>query len=554
MPGSYTAQSSSGGLTLKAYQGDRAVLLAFSLDQTPTPDFAGFAIKVTDPTGRSEYLKNRLNFIKSVTAKTTTAQREAMRTSSDQAPFQKFRCYRLEGTAMFLDASGGASTLHPGPTAAVTMAMQPSPSSFPDFELGFTRGYLSSQYYAERFKNAAIEPAKPTFDFDTHPYQAQYNLLGGHAREMIFRVLEETLADASLSLDVFAFDFNEPDIIHLLGQIGPRVRLILDNSKEHTASHSPEVGALAAMRQTAGETNVVVGHFKRFAHDKIFIQKRNGAPIKVLTGSSNFSVRGLYVQANNVMLFANPQVAQVYENVFDAVFADMKHFTSSDLAQQWFDLNGAVVPPVSASFAPHKTAEVSLQRVADAIKNARSSVLFAVMNVGGGGPVLDELRTLDSRAGLFFYGVVQSGNGDLKIHKPGDTHGQVVDFAFLKGKVPKAFQAEYSGGPGQVIHHKFVVVDFNDAAPMVFAGSSNLASGGETANGDNLLLLTDPAVVTAYAIEAIRLFDHYHFRMAWKQSTAQQPLQLSQDRNVPWWSPYYDPQQMKYHDRELFAR
>jgi hypothetical protein len=227
MPGSYTAQSSSGGLTLKAYQGDRAVLLAFNLDQIPTPDFAGFALTVTDPTGKSDTLKNRLNFEKSVTARTTMSQREAIRTPSDQAPFQKFRwlwvppeikpgSYRLEATAMFLD---GTSTLHPGPSAAVSMEMQPPPSSHPDFELGFTRGYLSSQYYTERFKNAHIEPAKPTFSFDTHPYQAQYNLLGGHAREMIFRVLEETRADASMSLDVFAFDFNEPDIIHLLEEI-----------------------------------------------------------------------------------------------------------------------------------------------------------------------------------------------------------------------------------------------------------------------------------------------------------------------------------------------
>jgi hypothetical protein len=565
MPSGYTAQSSNGGLTLKTYRGDRAVLLAFNLDQQPTPDFAGFAVKVTDPTGKSDYLKNRLNFENSVTAKTTMPQREAIRTPSDQAPFQKFRwlwvppevkpgSYTIEVAAMVLDRSGSQLRLRQGPSTSVSIDMQPSPSSFPDFELGFTRGYLSSQYYAERFKNAPIEPPKPTFDYDTRPYQAQYRLLGGHAREMIFRVLDETLADSSLTLDVFAFDFNEPDIIRLLGQLGSRLRIILDNSKEHTASHAPEVGALAAMRHTAGEQNVVVGHFKRFAHDKVFIQKKNGVPVKVLTGSANFSVRGLYVQANNVMLLTSPQVAQLYENVFNDVFTNMKGFSATDLAQKWFDLSAPVVPPVSVSFAPHKTAEISLRKVADAIKSANSSVLFAVMNVGGGGPVLDELRTLDKRERLFFYGVVQSGAGDLKIHKPGDSHGQTVDFEFLHGKVSGPFQAEYSGGRGEVIHHKFVVLDFNDANPMVFAGSSNLASGGEISNGDNLLMFTDPVIVTSYAIEAIRLFDHYHFRMAWKNSTAKEPLQLSQDQKTPWWSPYYDPQQMKYHDRLLFAR
>jgi hypothetical protein len=397
MPGSTTSHSSSDGLTLKTYQGDRAVLLAFNLDRPPSPDFAGFAIKITDPGGRSEYLKNRLSFEQSVTAQTTMPQREAIRTPSDRAPFQKFRwlwvpaevrpgTYTIEVTAMDLDHSNSAVELRPGPSTSVSLEMQPSPSSLPDFELGFTRGYLSSQYYAERFKNAPIEPSSPTFDYDTHAYQAQYRLLGGHAREIIFRVLAETLTDPSLSLDVFAFDFNEPDIIRLLEEIGPRLRLILDNSKEHTRSHAPEVGALAAMRQTAGEANVVVGHFRRFAHDKIFIQKKNGIPVKVLTGSANFSVRGLYVQANNVMLFTNPQVAQLYENVFNDVFTNMKGFSATDLAQQWFDFSAPVAPPVSASYAPHKTAGISLRKVADAIRNARSSVLFAVMNTRGGVP------------------------------------------------------------------------------------------------------------------------------------------------------------------------
>jgi hypothetical protein len=67
-------------------------------------------------------------------------------------------------------------------------------------------------------------------------------------------------------------------------------------------------------------------------------------------------------------------------------------------------------------------------------------------------------------------------------------------------------------------------------------------------------MLTDPAIVTAYAIEAIRLFDHYHFRMAWKNSSARKPLQLSQDQKAPWWGAYYDPQQMNYLDRLVFAR
>jgi hypothetical protein len=44
------------------------------------------------------------------------------------------------------------------------------------------------------------------------------------------------------------------------------------------------------------------GSFHRLQHNKVFIQKRNNKPIKVHTGSANFSIRGLYVQANSVLV------------------------------------------------------------------------------------------------------------------------------------------------------------------------------------------------------------------------------------------------------------
>ncbi|HRQ89839.1 MAG TPA: phospholipase D-like domain-containing protein, partial [Bacteroidia bacterium] len=63
-----------------------------------------------------------------------------------------------------------------------------------------------------------------------------------------------------------------------------------------------------------------------------------------------------------------------------------------------------------------------------------------------------------------------------------------------------------------MVHHKFLVTDFNGARPTVYTGSSNMAAGGERDNGDNLICIEDRRVAIAYAIEALRLFDHFHFR------------------------------------------
>jgi hypothetical protein len=108
------------------------------------------------------------------------------------------------------------------------------------------------------------------------------------------------------------------------------------------------------------------------------------------------------------------------------------------------------------------------------------------------------------------------------------------------------------------IHDKFVVVDFNAANPTVFTGSSNLAEGGENQNGDSLAMIEDAAIANMFAIEAVALFDHYHFRKVMQTVTAKEPpltLWFPGKPNAPtaWWKAYYDPTKIQMRDRYLFA-
>jgi phosphatidylserine/phosphatidylglycerophosphate/cardiolipin synthase-like enzyme len=556
-PSLHTA-GSHDGISLTVYRGDGAALLAFDLEEHLTPDLAGFAVRCTPPHGTPSYLLNRLNFSREVTATTRPEEREW--TPSDQAPFQKFRWthfpshvvpgrYRYEVSAMYFT---GGSGLKQGPTVDVSIELTaPVPERF---DIGFTRGYLSSQAYAEEFHNAEIRPGRKSLDYDTGPYRKQYEWLGFHAREMVFRFLDECLRDPGVSVDVFAFDLDEPDFVRGLEALGSRLRILLDNAPVHTKPSALEPVARARLEKSAGAHNVKVGHFHRFAHDKVMIQKRAGKAVKVLTGSANFSIRGLYVQANNVLIFADAATAAYYETAFTEAFTNMAGFEAAPIAKRWFDVREPGVPPVSVSFSPHTSASVSLSRVAEAIRGARSSVLYAVMELGGGGLVLQDLRRVGLRKAIFSYGVTQSATG-VKLYKPGESTGILVSFAYLHGQVPAPFRSEWSGGMGQVIHHKFVVVDFTEATPVVFAGSSNLSSGGEEKNGDNLLAITDRVVATKYAVEAIRLVDHYHFRVVTHRATTAHPLVLrSGDAAEKWWAPYYDKKNIKYRERVLFSR
>ena len=574
MQNSIQVAAAQDGLTLKAFRGDGGVLLGFDLDQHLTANLAGFAVQCTPPDGTAAYLLNRLSFDTAITATTTPQQRTW--TPSNLAPFQKFRwmhfptdvvagTYSYTVTSMYFGPAG-STQLTPGVSATISLEFVPSQPQFQHFEMGFTRGDLSSQAYAVKFKNAAIEPAGPkSLDYDTAPYIAQYTWLGYHARKMIFGFLQKCLADPEVTLDLFAYDLDEPDIVRLLQQFGPRLRVVVDNAPLHTAPGALEPQVWARLRTSAGADHIVTGHFKRFAHDKVLIKKdKDGNAVKVLTGSANFSVRGLYVQANNVLIFDDPETATFYEQAFETAFTNMAHADQAPIAGKWFDVGTAGMPPFSVSFAPHTSASISLDKVSAALQNAQSSVLFAVMELDGGGDVLKQLRELTGRAEIFSYGITQSMQSSpadqgssaqslgVNLYKPGQSNGILTSFAFLKGQVSGPFQAEWGGGTGQVIHDKFIVVDFNDHMPLVFTGSSNLAEGGEMQNGDNLLAIADRATAIAYAVEAIRLVDHFHFRAVMQSATNAQPLTLQ--RSDAWCTPYYDPNNIKSRERTLFSR
>lgn len=554
-------KASHGGLTMLAYPGDDVVLLALDLDSKPEADFAGFAIRCTPPHGQPYHLYNRLNLTKAITATTTPKQRRF--TPSNEAPFQKFRWvhvpreveagdYMYEVSIMYFRRNGGL-----GKGASVSLSFEMMPEKYASFDIGFTRGYISSQAYTERFKNAPIRPpGKKTLNYDTSKFQEQYEWLGFHARKLLLKFFDECLNDGSITVDLFAYDIDEPDIVRNLEKLGGRLRAFLDNADLHTKPGALEPQVYQRLIKSAGAERVRVGHFKRFAHNKVLIQKKNGRPVKVLTGSANFSVRGLYVQANNILVFDDPYVAGLYEEAFEQAFNDKTKtqaaFPSSNIASDYFEINVAECPGGVVAFSPHKDASVSLDRVAYEIKMADSSVMFAIMELGGTGPVMDEIKKLDTRK-IFAYGVTQSSKS-LRFFKPGSSRAKVVPFAFLSDKVPGPFKKEYSGGQGQVVHHKFVVVDFNDSVPIVFTGSSNLAAGGEESNGDNLIAIFDRGIATAYGVEAVRLLDHYDFRKKMKEATTVKPLVLSsKDVKQRWWTPYYDKNHIKFQDRLLFS-
>ncbi len=115
-----------------------------------------------------------------------------------------------------------------------------------------------------------------------------------------------------------------------------------------------------------------------------------------------------------------------------------------------------------------------------------------------------------------------------------------------------------------------MICGFNGPAPVVYCGSFNLALVGEQQNGDNLLEIHDPDVVTAFVIEALALVDHFQSttasrrgrtRTARLRTRAPEPSRTRAGEDAGWFlstsdrwaAKYFDPRDLHHVDRRLFG-
>ena len=386
----FFSSDKQNGFSMKVWRGERMCLLGFDVDQ-PEADFVGFAIEVKRP-GANTFtaLRNRLAF--SYPQPAETAVNGDKQFSSLKAPFQKFRwvhfpqqpqpgIYKYRATKMHMPVDGD-----PQPGTSIELPISLEPVTYANFlDIGFTRNFASSQAYREQFGNAPdVIPGdgEDALAFQKKPGNV-YDWLGFEAHDLLFAFLKSAVTDPTIELDVFAYDLDEPDIVALLKQIGARLRIIIDNStqknksgvvKGHGLPSSDESHA-AAMLTGA---QVRRAHFDGLQHHKVLIAKRNGVAFKVLAGSTNFSFRGLYIQANNMLVFDNPDVAGFFSQVFNTVFTSTSGFKSKDLAKAWHAVSLPNLPNVHIAFAPHSNSNLSLSPVGGAIDQATSSVFYSV--------------------------------------------------------------------------------------------------------------------------------------------------------------------------------
>ena len=256
------------------------------------------------------------------------------------------------------------------------------------------------------------------------------------------------------------------------------------------------------------------------------------------------------------------KVAQLYSDVFDASFGStaMGAFKGGDFSTKEFSFATKGAPAMTITFAPHtKDAATTLfDRVSKRILQAgNTDILFAIMQDTNASSILDAVKKQVQSDKVFTYGVTdkidkKSKEYSVSLYKPNSLKGIRIAARGIANILPPPF-GMVPKVDGYAIHHKFVVVNFKGKDPVVYCGSSNLSFDPEQKNGDNLLEIHDTDIVTAFAIQALGLVDHYQWR---NLELSDKPMYLD-DLSKPakaWYLPWFEPKDLRNRQRKLYIQ
>lgn len=549
--------------TLKVHRGDGMALVAMDWKQgKPPKSFVGFAIEYMEPGGDRFYpLKNRLAFPGEDGAV------DPNRYSTMRSPIQKFRWvhfprnaellgdFKYRVTPVFMNEYDELS-YGEAQTAALELRRETYPGQL---NVCFTRGYVLSQAFVDRYETMSklLPPnAAAGLKFKaTHSKAAEaLPWMGFEARDAILDLLDEAFADKKAQVRVVAYDLSEPEVVARLKKLRSRLKIIIDDSAEHGDTHSGESQAAKLLRTAGAE--VERQHMGQLQHNKTIVVE--GPKVKaVVCGSTNFSWRGFYVQSNNAIELRGQSSVDVFTTAFDDYWTKGTPGTfGKTVSARWQPL-GLEGINAKVAFSPHIDSNAVLDEIAVDVADTKSSLLYSLAFLHQTpGAMQDAIKKVMRKKGMFVYGISDKKVGGLELQKPDGTIAPVYPKELAGKNVPEPFKSEPKGGGGNRMHHKFLVVDFDKPTARVYMGSYNFSSTADTKNGENLLLIRDRRIAVSYAIEGIRIFDHYHFRVAQAEAkSARKKLQLKRPPRKagekPWWADYYSDAR-RIRDREIF--
>jgi phosphatidylserine/phosphatidylglycerophosphate/cardiolipin synthase-like enzyme len=394
----------------------------------------------------------------------------------------------------------------------------------------FNRGTLMSQVISRMLNEDISVAALKRFKTQlANPGFAGRRYLSGYARQAMLNFLAE--ADRRGN-EVWAavYEMNDRELVEGLKAFGKRAHLILGNGGTTDPNVANELGA--AHVEVLHRDLSHKGASSPSVHNKFVVERdvKTEKAVRVLTGSTNWTVTGLCTQLNNVLVVNRPATAEF----FHAQWLELKEAKDDMTAiLRANNTKARSDGPITTYFAA-TTGQFEFKPVLQAIADAKQGILFLMFKPGNS-PLLEAVLQRAKEPGFFVRGVVSEVPDDTKSSAGIVAHDATVYSSDAPPKalhesvllptgvpqdnVPAWAQEEINrkmylpAGLNAIVHSKAIVIDpFSDGC-VVVTGSHNFSDAASQKNDENLVVIKgNRPLAAAYAVHMEGVYDHFAWR------------------------------------------
>jgi hypothetical protein len=290
-----------GDLSVQAIAGTHVVLLGIDLPEPNCPGLLGFALRREDHTEGEKYWLSGYKTFKSV----EPSPPPGILYSTRQHPIQGFTwsdfSAKPEHDYTYEVVALRGTPANPEQSERVAVDIRTESEHGRTHHVHFNRGAAASQEYTRRFGDKRPEQVGP----------AAFTWLSRGAAESIANFIGRAV-DSNWGLRVGAYEFTDDTVLKALGAArdrGADVQVLY-----HAENDAQKISNEEAI-QKFGLENICQPRNAQgltLSHNKTIVLTKAGAAQAVLTGSTNFSVGGIYGHSNVVHICERDDVAANY--------------------------------------------------------------------------------------------------------------------------------------------------------------------------------------------------------------------------------------------------
>ncbi len=516
-------QTGKKSISVNAIAGTYVVLLAMDANQEARKGLLGFAMHRTDKTEKEQYWLNSFRTFEALNPNPAPGTL----VSTQDAPIQGFiwgdytASPNHQYTYKVVPVYGTPKNLVYG--SAVEVDVNTENEDNQEHAIYFNRGVAGSQAYARKFGNKSPEAAGPE----------AYKWLSRGLEESILSYIGKAKSK-SFSIRCAAYEFSHAGVLNAFkaaSKTGADVKIVYD---ARVNASGPKIASEAAIAK-AGIGKLMIPRTSDpsfISHNKFIILLKDGKPIEVLTGSTNYTDGGIYGQSNVVHIIRNPKIAAQYLEYWTM----LSHDTPVKELRPWtvektptpLDSFADGIQPI---FSP-RSSDDALRWYSNEIDTTNSLAGFtAAFGVNDFFAAVMEKNKKNTRYILFEKqppapnpkkvgkGPTKAYQQYLKYTKVRNNNiaiGEVISKSIVGDSELHRWLGEKLSGLNKMVkylHTKYLFIDPLGDDPTVISGSANFSLGSTTSNDENMLVIKGNTMVAdIYLGEFMRIWNHFYFR------------------------------------------